>query len=151
MEISKHTLALMLRRNGNALGDAAKALGDHIVWKPLDKGRSGLDQVLECAGFAFLTKQIFEAQAMIPIDFAQLEAMKAEYDTPEKALGLLDQTFEELANAIEAFPDAKMGEKLVLPFMNNAERSFTEIAMMTHWNTVYHEGQINYIETLMTP
>ena len=108
-----------------------------------------MDQIVECAGFAFLTKQIYDAQTTIPLDMTKMEELKAQYDTPEKALGLLDHAFEELAQSIEAFPDEKMGDKIILPIGGGLERSFAEVAMMTHWNTVYHEGQINYIETLM--
>lgn len=148
MEISKHSLALMLRRNGKDLGAAATALGDKMTWKPLDKGRTALEQVIECAGFALLTKAMFDAQAAVPIDMEKMAAMRVQYDTPEKALALLDSAFEALGQAVEAFPAEKLGDKIILPFGGGMERSFAEVAMMTHWNTVYHEGQINYIETL---
>jgi hypothetical protein len=36
----------------------------------------------------------------------------------------------------------------VLPFAGNVTRMFARMMMGGYWNTIYHIGQINYIQTL---
>jgi uncharacterized damage-inducible protein DinB len=141
-------LAQMNRTAAAALAKAARELGDRATWRPLDKGRSALDQVIECAGFNLLGARVFTEHAMPPLDPAAFEQLGRENDTLEKALALLETGTDRLARAIEAFPSEKLDDKLTLPFGGGMEKSFGEIALMSFWNTTYHEGQINYIQTL---
>ena len=148
MDLSQQTLAQMNRTAAEALAKAAQELGDKITWRPLDKGRSALDQVVECGGIATLGAHVFEKHALPPMGPDTFEKLRQEYDTPEKALALLTETTERYTRAIEAFPTEKLGDKLMLPFGGGMEKSFAELGLMSYWNAVYHEGQINYIQTL---
>lgn len=148
MNLSQTALARMVRKSAEDLGKAATELGDKMTWRPLDKGRSALDQVQECAGIALLGTQILTTQAMPPMDPSTFEKLRADHDTPAKALQLLSEAADQCARAIETFPDDKMDHKITLPFGGGMEKSFAEIPLMVYWNTVYHEGQVNYIQTL---
>jgi uncharacterized damage-inducible protein DinB len=148
MQSVQEMLATMNRKAAQDLARAVAALGDKATWRPLDKGRSALDQVLECAGFAHAGAHIFtrgEVPELSPESFARFGA---ENDTPEKALAALERTSEAFAQAIRALPTEKLGDKVTLPFGGGMELSLGEVALMNHWNTVYHEGQVNYIQTL---
>lgn len=149
MTVSQQTLAQMIRTSYEALTRAASELGDKMDWRPLNKGRSALDQVIECASFAQLGTHILTHQALPPMDQGVFEELHAEHGTPEKALALAQSASDEFARAIEAFPAEKMGEKITLPFGGGMEKALGEIPLMAYWNTVYHEGQINYIQTLL--
>jgi hypothetical protein len=149
MNDPRKMLADMNRTAADSLAQAAEGLGDKIDWKPLDKGRSALDQVQECAGMAVFGAQIMETQSVPPFDSAVFEKFRKEYASPDKAVALLRDATERFATAIEAFPTEKLNDKVTLPFgPNGMEKSFGEVAMMAYWNTVYHEGQVNYIQTL---
>ena len=145
---SPQALAQMIRSAAEALGKAALELGDKMTWRPLDKGRSALDQVMECAGFAHIGTHIFTHGVVPPMDQSVFEQFQAEYGTPEKALALLQSATNEFARAIEALPADKHQEKVTLPFGGGMEKTLAEFALMAYWNTVYHEGQVNYIQTL---
>ena len=145
---SPQALAQMIRGSSDALGKAASELGDKMTWRPLDKGRSALDQVVECGGFAQMGAHIFTHMAVPPLDPSVMQKYRTEYDTPEKALTLLKSGGEEFARAIEALPADKHQEKVTLPFGGGMEKTLAEFALMAYWNTVYHEGQVNYIQTL---
>lgn len=148
MPTSLTTLAQMNRSAAAALARAAEELGDRVTWKPLDKGRSALDQVQECAGMTQMATHIFQTQEVPPFDRAAFEKFRAEYGTPDKAIALFRTATEALAAAIEAFPPDRLTHKVTLPFGGGMEKSFGELALMVYWNTVYHEGQVNYIQTL---
>lgn len=151
MNYSPAALAQLVRSSYAALGKAAAELGDKIDWKPLDKGRSALDMVHECAGFGFLGERVFKEHAMPQIDWSAIEKMKTENDTAEKALPLLAHSADVLARAIEAFPADELNDTILLPFNGGMEKSFTEVAVIFYWNATYHEGQTVYIQTLSTP
>ena len=140
-------LAQRIRAAGEGLARAAQETGDRMTWRPLDRGRSTLDQVVECGGFNHLGAQILE-QGTFPAAGFSHEKLLAENDTPEKALALLAEGTEHLARVIEALPTERLEEKVTLPLGGGIERSFAEVAAMCHYNTVYHEGQVNYIQTL---
>ncbi len=145
---STQSLAQMIRGANDALGKAASELDDKMTWRPLDKGRSALDQVVECGGFAGLGAHIFTHLAVPPLDPSVMQKFRTEYDTPEKALGLLSSATDECARAIEALPAEKLDVKVTLPFGGGMEKTLAEFALMLYWNSVYHEGQVNYIQTL---
>lgn len=148
MEISQKALADMNRGAAAALAKAAQELGEKATWKPLDKGRTALDQVQECAGLTRLCARVFEAGEMISISPDGMAQLRAKIDTLETATTYLHTAVEDLGRAIEAFPAEKLDEKIILPFGTGIEKSFAELAMMNYWNMVYHEGQVNYIQTL---
>src|SRR5689334_6139494 len=75
-----------MARSANVMPD------DKVVWKPLDAGRTTLDQIQECGGINFSGAQILQTRSVPPFDDAarqRFEQMKAENDTLEKALALL--------------------------------------------------------------
>ena len=142
-------IANLNRQAAESLAKAARELGDKITWRPLDKGRSALDQVIECGGINLLGARVFENHDTAPtVDWDAMEKMRAEYQDPEKALDLLATATDRLARAIEAFPAEQLGEQVTLPFGGGMQKSFAEVALLNHWNMVYHEGQVNYIQTL---
>ena len=149
MEVSQQTLARMTRTSAEALSRAALELGDKISWRPLDRGRSALDQIVECGGFAGIGAHLFETGALPPMNPEAMEQMRRQYDTPEKALALLRDGAERFAQRIETATPDQLQQRVTLPFGGGMEKSLAEVALMNYWNTVYHEGQVNYIQTLV--
>jgi hypothetical protein len=138
----------MVRNSAGALGKAASDLGEHFTWRPLGKGRSAHDQVLEVAGLYLIAKQLIESGELPPLDrSAHLQAME-EFNTPEKALKQLEDAADLLGIAIEAAPTDRLAKVVSLPFGGGMEKTIAEVVLMAYWNTVYHEGQVNYIQTL---
>ncbi len=148
MSVSTATLAEMVRNSAGALGKAANELGEKFTWSPLGKGRSAHDQVLEVAGIYLIAKHIVETGDMPPMDRAAHGQAMSEFDTPQKALKQLDDSADLLAIAVEAASTERLSKTVVLPFGGGMEKSIAETVLMAYWNTVYHEGQVNYIQTL---
>ncbi len=121
---------------------------DRQDWKPLDLGRSALDQVQECAvinGFFASILRDREAPAM---DWGAYKAACAALDTPDKAVNALTESGSVLAAAIEAFPEDKLAETVTMPFAEGMVMTFAQVMFAAYWNMTYHTGQIAYIQTL---
>jgi hypothetical protein len=148
MSVSSATLANMIRNSSAALGKAAADLGEKFAWKPLDKGRSAHDQVLEVAGIYLLAKHLLESGEMPDINREHHAKMIQEFDTSEKALKQLSDAADLLAIAIDAAPVDRLAKVVHLPFGGGVDKTIAEVVLLAYWNTVYHEGQVNYIQTL---
>jgi hypothetical protein len=150
MSTVKTTLSSAVTKSSQALGKATLALGDKATWKPLDKGRTAQDQAVECAGISFLAVTILTGQAVPdPIDWSAMQKMSEENETGAKAAAILETATQALVAAIQAFPDDKWDATVVLPFGGGITKSFAEVVGMVDWNNTYHEGQVNYIQTLL--
>ncbi|MDE2126171.1 MAG: hypothetical protein KGJ62_06245 [Armatimonadetes bacterium] len=117
------------------------------VWKPLDCGRSALDQVQECIGVNAWIAQSLRECALQTMSDDWLDSVRAEYDTPEKAAqGLADGTAE-LVAAMRALPADRHSDMVPLPWEEKPS-AFVDLMAIPYWNMVYHLGQVSYIQTL---
>ena len=121
---------------------------DKQTWRPLEMGRSALDQVQECAGLNRFALEIFRTGEVPGFDTEEFARLKQEHDTADMALSLLKESTDQLVAAIEAFPVERLDEAITLPFGGGMPSSFGDLMFVTYWNMAYHVGQINYIQTL---
>ncbi len=141
--------ANLAKKQASSLSQAVKASPEEKCgWKPLDNGRCMIDQVVECGGLNFFASQLLQTREVPPIDPSMLDTLKQQNDTSEKALALLEGGTDALVAAIQAFPTEHLDDTITLPFGGGMTKSFAEIMFMAYWNMAYHEGQINYIQTL---
>jgi hypothetical protein len=134
-------VAAGLKRN------AAAMPADRVSWKPMDVGRSALDQVAECALIARFGAGLLTDRTTPQMDMEAFQKARAELDTVEKAAAALDAGTDALCAAIEAFPAADLDKTIQLPWFGEPS-TFAEIMFLSYWNSVYHVGQIAYIQTL---
>jgi hypothetical protein len=131
--------AEMLERNVLAMPE------EKLTWKPLDEGRTALDQLAECALFTFFNAKVLRERAVPEFNREEYARRKAEIDTRDKALGALHAGMETLLQAIAAFPESDLDQTIE---MFGGTQTYAEIALFSYWNKVYHIGQISYIQTL---
>lgn len=122
-------------------------LGEHATWSPLDKGRTAVDQVAECALITDWVAQTLEDYALAPMDWEGYGAAKSALDTPEKALAALKPATERCIAALGQLPAEKTGDVVELPW--GEKYTLGELANIVWWNNTYHNGQICYIQTLL--
>jgi hypothetical protein len=120
---------------------------DKQVWKPLDEGRSALEQIGECAVINAWCAQIFRDRVVPPLDGEAYARECAKLDSPEKAVAALRAATESLVIAIESLPDDALGTQVQFPWDENP-CSLSESMLTAYWNLTYHIGQTNYIQTL---
>lgn len=131
----------ILVRNAKAMPE------DKVVWQPLEQGRSVLNQLQECAVIANFTTHTLNHHTLPEMDNEVFGKSMAALDTLDKAIAALETNTTELVSAIEAFPDENLDKTVQLPWLPTPT-SLAEIMMMNYWNSVYHQGQVCYIQTL---
>ena len=126
-----------------------KVPADKLEWKPLDMGRSVLSQCQEIAmSFAWSTDMLqgkaeFSEEAM-----AADQAEMAQWTTVEECEKQAHEKLAAWQEFVSTYPDEKLSETLWLPFDGGRDFTMSEIMEYPRWNAGYHEGQVNYIQTL---
>jgi len=144
-------LASRLRSAADQLERAIEKMpADKVVWEPEIggfKGRSALDQVLECAYVNGWGASIFKDRNIPPFDSEDYQREVAKRSSAAEAVAWLTETTAALSAAIAAFPESQWATMTTNPFTQEPQ-SWAEQADLFYWNMVYHQGQINYIQTL---
>ena len=131
---------------------AAKAVpADKQEWKPLDLGRSVLDQCRELAKTPDWAYDIIAGEKepdWSAEGMAQQQKEMSTWTTVEQCEQECNKRLERYFNLVRGFPDEKLTTTKWLPY--DGGRDFTVMEMMEYprWNYGYHEGQIAYIQTL---
>jgi uncharacterized damage-inducible protein DinB len=130
---------------------AARAVPeDKLNWKPLDQGRSVLDQVQElaqCPSYV-ITLVTGGKQETADGDWEKMVQERQTWTTIDACEAVAKERLSTLFEAIRATSDERLKETTWLPY--DGGRDFTVAEMMEYprWNANYHTGQINYIQTL---
>ena len=120
---------------------------DKQTWKPLDAGRSALEQVAECAVINGWAAQIFRDRVMPELNTGTYQGACAALDSADKAVAALRANTESLVSAIESVPDDALGVQIQFPW-DDRPGTLAEAMLMAYWNLTYHIGQVNYVQTL---
>ncbi len=140
------------RSAANAFFKAAKAIpADKFEWSPLDNGRSALDLCRECAKCPDWALSIISGEPMPEWNEESQAAMKAEqadWTTAERCEQECNSRLEKLFAYYQEMPDERLSEKKWLPYDGGRDFAMPEMMEYPHWNFNYHEGQLNYIQTL---
>jgi hypothetical protein len=136
----------------DALFRTARAMpADKIEWRPLDEGRSALHQLQECAQAPSWATMILQPRAMPPLgpdDFARFRAQRSEWTTVDECERVCRENLEKFNAAVRNLTEDELEIKVILPFGGGTEWTLEQVLRLPYWNTVYHTGQINYIQTL---
>ncbi|HZO88059.1 MAG TPA: hypothetical protein VFB38_06930 [Chthonomonadaceae bacterium] len=144
-------LANRLRAAGNALYTACEKMpDDRLTWHPVtegNQGRDALDQLVECGYLNAWAANAFRAGSLPAFDDNDYKKQKDAHRNRQAALKWLQDGTSALADAVAAFPANKFGDTITNPFTGKPA-TWAEFADFFYWNTVYHEGQVNYTQVL---
>lgn len=118
---------------------------DKINTCPGGCARPALNLVAECAMINALVAGYLRTGVAERLPPDQRQAHLASFDTREKARAYLEQTTQDLLNALETLDENTLGdvsEPLGRPM------SRFEIAQLPAMHMMYHDGQLNYLQTL---
>ena len=121
---------------------------DKRSWSPLDKGRSALDQAAECAILNALTAELISTHSF-PANFsfdtfvADKQKLAEEWSSLKE---LLEANTAAAVSAIEAVKDEDLEVVIEMPW---GARNIGQIIAYPYWNMSYHEGQTNFIATVL--
>lgn len=121
---------------------------DKRAWQPGGKARTALDQVAECAMLNGYTADLIATHEWQVNDFEAFFRDKAALAALgwEPVQARLQENTKRVAEAIRALSDRDLEIEVETPWR---KQTLAEIIAYPHWNMSYHEGQINYIGSLI--
>jgi hypothetical protein len=130
---------------------AAAVPQDKLAWKPLDGGRSVIEQAQELAKCPDWAYSIVSGAPMPDMNEASVAEYKAEianWTTIDVCKAECQKRLEKLFQLYREMPDERLSETKWLPFSGGRDFSMIEMMSYPSWNFTYHAGQIAYIQTL---
>ncbi len=134
------------QRAANDLIAAAEAMpAEKLTWVPMDEARTVLDQLTECVLANMKWTKILKTRRYANMPREVVEAVVPECATLAGVTARLRQSAADLAEAIHTVGDAETADEIDTEW---GPYSLADCCLHAYWNMVYHEGQINYIQTL---
>jgi hypothetical protein len=118
---------------------------DRHHWQPMDNGRSVIDQVVECSIANAKWAAILRSGVYADLPRADAERAYADCDTLEKAIARLQTSAADLISAIRSVPSDALSNEVSTPW---GPYPMARCCTHAYWNLTFHEGQINYVQTL---
>lgn len=145
----------MIETTKDAAGEAfryARAVPeDKLDWKPLDAGRSVLDQCRELAMCPTWCEDLISGKPQPEWNeetFAAIKKEQEQWTTVDACEAECNRRLESLFAAFRAMPDERLKETKWLPYGGGRDFTMPEMMDYPRWNFTYHVGQIGYIQTL---
>jgi hypothetical protein len=122
---------------------------DKRAWVPMAKARTAIDQAAECAlltgsTVTLLTDQKWPEEFDFDDYFRQKDELAAQGWDAVKAL--LELNTVRAVDKIASLKDEELGNEIAMPW---GLLTVAQIASYPYWNMSYHEGQINYIASML--
>ena len=126
---------------------ARRVPADKLEWKPLENGRSVLDLCRECAYCPLWAIASVKDAIGVPdpTEGQDYEAAVAAMTTVDACEEACKKHLEQYRAAVLAFPAERLHEQVTIPY---GTFPYYQVLFYPLWNFQYHEGQINYIQTL---
>jgi hypothetical protein len=118
---------------------------DKLEWRPLDAGRSTLDQAQEVALCPMWVPGLLSARGFDPSIFGGFEEGKAQLPDLDACEAAANENMKKLIEAVKAFPEAEYQTEVEFPW---GKYTFLQTMTFAGWNANYHMGQVSYIQTL---
>jgi uncharacterized damage-inducible protein DinB len=118
------------------------------AWSPDGKARTALDQVAECALLNGYTADLIRTRAWPGSGFAGYEHARAEAMAQgwEALRALLQENTARVIAALRAVPEDALPVEIAMPW---GAQTMAEIIAYPYWNMTYHQGQINYLASML--
>jgi hypothetical protein len=122
---------------------------DKRAWCPMGKARTAIDQAAELAILNGSTSNLLETRKW-PENFDFNDYYAKKDALAEQGWGAVKALLEENTKKVVATIKSLKTEDLDLPIdMPWGPMSVSQIAAYPYWNMSYHEGQVNYIASML--
>lgn len=116
---------------------------ERLAWRPSENARSVLELAVECAEYNERWARTLETGAFVPWDAADAARWAARITDVDSAIAGLAESVERFLTALAKVCD--LDAPLLLPW---EQAPIGRSALRPIWHMAYHDGQINYIQTL---
>jgi len=114
---------------------------EKLDWCPMGKAKTPRHIGLECAGAYKWGAAIIRGG---PAEWP--EAKDEDYPTREAMVELLDASLAEFAAALDTVTEEQLNETREVFW---GQESVRNLLWINYWHSVYHAGQLNYIQTML--
>lgn len=123
---------------------------DKLEWQPAETSRHALDLAREIAWCPLWSAELLEGK---PFEWSpeiqeQMKAKDSQWKTVADCERVFAEHFARYEAVVSALSDEDLAKTQFLPFDGGRDHSYKELAAFPHWNIVYHQGQVAYIQTL---
>lgn len=144
----------LVMQTQKALGDLIRAVEaipeEKRNWNPAEGPRSALDQFREVAIAPELHFAVIESGEMPPRELhVALMRRAKELHTFDEMREYARESTAKLCTLISSYPDEELEKEISLDFGGQSTWRMSEVLGLHYWNTVYHLGQVNYIQTML--
>jgi uncharacterized damage-inducible protein DinB len=121
---------------------------DKRAWSAMGDARTALDQISECAILNGATADMIMARAWtMGSDFKEYDRKRSELSKDwNGAKALLDENTSRVIDAMGKVSDDDLSVEIEFPW---AKMTLSQVIAYPYWNMCYHEGQINYIASML--
>ena len=120
---------------------------DKRNWSSMGDARSAIDMVAECAMLCDPTEIVTSRSFPSTFNFEEYKRNKEELAKDWNAVkSLLDVNVAKAAAFILTVPDEDLNIEIAFPWGN---MTVAQVLSYPYWNMSYHEGQINYIASML--
>lgn len=151
--MSKYLQEFLGRATRKGAADLEAALlrlpDDKRDWSPMGgAARTALNMVAECAILNGGTIEMIQTRAFLAdFDMTAFNRAKTELAQDENALlSLLHENTEKVITALDAVAEEDLNVEVSMPW---GPMTLAQVMAYPFWNMSYHEGQINYIASLL--
>ena len=120
---------------------------DKRTWSPMGDARSALDQAAECA---MLSEGSLLRERKWPEDFDFNDYLTKKAALVEQGWPVIKELLQKNVplgvEAIKGVADNELGGTIQMPW---GPFTIAQVASYPYWNMSYHEGQINYIASML--
>jgi hypothetical protein len=151
MTYQDYIIASMEKVTGDIFRAARAVPADKVEWRPLGEGRSVLDILQECAQSPqWITGLVLNKKFpdVSPEEMAKGREARKQWKTIDDCENASRENCSALYAAIREVPESEFGLIVHLPFGGGIDLPLMAVMGLHYWNTVYHSGQVNYIQTL---
>lgn len=143
-------MSYLTRKQVKSTFEAARRLpGDKLSWKPTPSSRSALDQLQELATAISYFWSLYSTGKMEwdEENYKKWYAERSQIVDLEELERMALADADRLAQHFGTMTAADLDKEVSMPFPG--EYKMADIMAYHYWNASYHEGQINYIGTLL--
>lgn len=149
--VNAHELLLHLTRKqvANTFAAARKLPPNRLEWRPGPGARTALDQLQEFATAMDVTWDVYQSRKLSwskEVNKAWMEKRSQITDIDELER-IANANIDKLAGFLAEFDPADYAERIEVPF--SKDYTMADCLALHFWNGAYHEGQINYIASLL--
>lgn len=141
--------AQLTRDAGEALFAAARAMPeDKLNWKTMGEARTPLHMLQECAYYLPTLAPMLTPGGDFMAVAGPLMEESTSWDTLDKVEAAYNRFLPDTLAFIRSVPDEDLGNDVPIPWAEGLTMPVWKVLMSLYWNLVYHQGQINYVQTM---